>query len=188
MFSDFFKRYRISCRQSQLGFTLIEIMVAIAILGILAAIALPSFTSTIRRFRTDSIRDDITASLRFARSEAIRTGSPITVRRIPASATCTANTAIAGTWDCGWQVLDSTNAVIQQSTVPSGFSVTETSTIAADSVVANRWGQFSSTSRLIIAPVISGTATASDPSANALCLGTGGKLINVKQYSGSVTC
>jgi hypothetical protein len=66
--------------------------------------------------------------------------------------------------------------------------VTETSAIAADSVVANRWGQFSSTSRLIIAPIISGTATASDPSANALCLGTGGKLTNVKHSTGSVTC
>jgi type IV fimbrial biogenesis protein FimT len=188
MFCDFLKRYSPSYRRGQHGFTLIEIMVVIAILGILLAIALPNFTSTIRRFRTDGIRDDITASLRFARSEAIRTGSPITVRRIPASATCSANTAIAGTWDCGWQVLDNTNAVIQQSTVPSGFSVTETSAIAADSVVANRWGQFSSTSRLIVAPIISGTATASDPSANALCLGTGGKLTNVKHSTGSVTC
>src|SRR5262245_17585579 len=38
-----------SRRRSQSGFTLLEIMMSVAILGVLAAIALPSFASTSRR-------------------------------------------------------------------------------------------------------------------------------------------
>ena len=184
------------------GFTLIEVMVAITILGVLIAIAMPSFTSTIRRYRTEAIRDDLTASLQIARSEAIRRGLPdttrITITRTPSSATCTAVTTTAGVWTCGWQIYQDNNnnqvfdaagdGLIQQSIVPTGFSVTETSAAPTDSVIANRWGQFSSAPRLIIAPIISGTTTASDPSANALCLGVGGILTRIKQTTGDVAC
>lgn len=202
MLFDFFNRNKFDIRSIQRGFTLAEVLVVVAILGILTAIAMPSFTSTIRRFRADAIRDDLVASLQLARSEAIRRGLPdttrITITRTPAAAPCTADTTTAGVWSCGWQIYQDNNnnqvfdaasdTLIQQSTVSNGFSVIETSTAPADSLIANRWGQFSSTPRLIIAPLISGTATASDPSANALCLGAGGKLIKEKQTSGDVTC
>jgi type IV fimbrial biogenesis protein FimT len=182
------------------GFTLIEVLVAVAILGVLIAIAMPSFTSTIRRFRTEAIRDDLMASLQVARSEAIRRGvsNSVTISRTPASGSCIANTAVAGQWSCGWQVFIDVNGnnifddgaanLIQQSEVPTGFSVTDTSAAPTNFAVATRWGQFDRTLQLVVSPLISGTAMPSDPSATAICLGAGGVLTKKKQTSGNVIC
>jgi type IV fimbrial biogenesis protein FimT len=182
------------------GFSLIEVMVAIAILGVLISIAMPSFTATIRRYRAEAIRDDLTASLQIARSEAIRRGlsNTITITRTPASGTCTADTAVAGQWSCGWQIfIDANNNnvfddgaanLIQQSEVPTGFSVIETSAVPTNFAIVNRWGQFNSAQRFVISPFISSTATPSDPSANALCLGVGGVVTRIKQTTGDVAC
>jgi type IV fimbrial biogenesis protein FimT len=182
------------------GFTLIEVLVAVSILGVLIAIAMPSFTTTIRRFRTEAIRDDLIASLQVARSEAIRRGvsNSVTVSRTPASGSCMADTTVAGQWSCGWQIFIDANGnnifddgaanLIQQSEVPTGFSVTDISAAPSNFAVATRWGQFDRTLQLVVAPLLSGTATPSDPSANAICLGAGGVLTKKKQTTGNVIC
>ncbi|WP_075674855.1 Tfp pilus assembly protein FimT/FimU [Stenotrophomonas sp. TD3] len=54
------------------GFTLVELMVTIAVVAILATIAFPSFQSTIRSNRIASSGNEITGLLSLARSEAVR--------------------------------------------------------------------------------------------------------------------
>ncbi|WP_414539898.1 GspH/FimT family pseudopilin [Stenotrophomonas forensis] len=54
------------------GFTLIELMVTIAVVAILAAIAFPSFQGTLRSSRVTSGNNEILGLLSLARSEAIR--------------------------------------------------------------------------------------------------------------------
>ncbi|MEN4955235.1 MULTISPECIES: GspH/FimT family pseudopilin [Stenotrophomonas] len=56
----------------QNGFTLIELMVTVAVVAILAAIAFPSFQGTIRSSRVSSTNNEILGLLSLARSEAIR--------------------------------------------------------------------------------------------------------------------
>jgi type IV fimbrial biogenesis protein FimT len=61
------------------GVTLIEMMVAIAVTGILLALAAPSFTETIRKNRIESTAQGFLNALNFARTEAIRRGMAVTV-------------------------------------------------------------------------------------------------------------
>ena len=56
------------------GFTLLELMVTIAIVAILAAIAFPSFQTTIRSNRVSSANNEVIGLVNLARSEAIRSG------------------------------------------------------------------------------------------------------------------
>lgn len=57
------------------GFSLIELMVAITILAILLAVAVPSFQDMIQKNRVRTAAADLSDSLNLARSEAIKRGS-----------------------------------------------------------------------------------------------------------------
>lgn len=53
------------------GFTLVELMVTVAVLGIIATVAVPSFTNLIRSSRLTSSANEMVAILQTARSAAI---------------------------------------------------------------------------------------------------------------------
>lgn len=85
--------------QHSRAFTLIELMITLAILAILLAIAAPSFRDTIQNNRTQTIANDLTTALQFARSEAVKRGVRVDICRRAANA-C----ADAVDWGNGWLV------------------------------------------------------------------------------------
>lgn len=61
------------------GFTLIELLVAVAVLGILLGAAMPTFQSVVKDSKQITTYNRIASVLRFARSEAIKQSSGITI-------------------------------------------------------------------------------------------------------------
>ena len=61
------------------GFTLIELMVTIAIMAIMAAFALPSMRNLVANTRIVNRSEQIANAIRLARVEAVRTNLPILI-------------------------------------------------------------------------------------------------------------
>ncbi|GAB2522299.1 GspH/FimT family pseudopilin [Lysobacter humi (ex Lee et al. 2017)] len=70
------------------GFTLIELMVTIAVLAIIIGVAVPSFVSMTHRNRLAAASNEVVAVLQSARMEAVRRNRSVTVCPTADGATC----------------------------------------------------------------------------------------------------
>jgi type IV fimbrial biogenesis protein FimT len=66
-------------RQKNTGMTLIEVMVVVAIIGIVVAIAVPSFSTMLENQRIKGAAEAMLTDLRWARAEAIKRNAPVRV-------------------------------------------------------------------------------------------------------------
>jgi len=81
----------------QAGYTLAELMVVAAIVGILLSIGVPSYKYITTSYRMSSEVNGLLGDLMFARGEAIKEGQGVTVCVSSNGATCT-----GGGWQTGW--------------------------------------------------------------------------------------
>jgi len=78
--------------ENNTGFTLIELMVTVAIAGVVLGIGIPSFNEAIRNSRLTTSANELITALNLAKSEAIKRGEHVVVRKTGAE------------WEDGWQV------------------------------------------------------------------------------------
>ncbi len=71
--------------QRRAGFTLVEVVITMLIIGILAAVAGPKFAKTLHRMRAESAAKRIKSDLNYVRQMAISRSGPLTVTFMPAS-------------------------------------------------------------------------------------------------------
>jgi type IV fimbrial biogenesis protein FimT len=76
------------CRRSR-GFTLVELMTTIAILAIIAALAMPGFTTLINTNRLAGLSNEVAAMLQTARMESIRRNQRVVVCPSTDGSSCT---------------------------------------------------------------------------------------------------
>lgn len=155
------------------GFSAIELMVTVAIIALLAALAGPSFSPLIERWRARDTAEALTSTIYLARSEAIKRGGNITIDA-------------AGGWNSGWKVTHTQNSVttdIMAHSAPTRISITQSNN--KTKLFLDRWGMLTESS--------SGTAVAmnflvypdgksqTDETAIRLCITTGGRIVQVKK-------
>lgn len=166
------------------GFTAIELMVVVAIVAVLAALAGPSFRDLMDGFRVRAATEELTNTIYYARSEAVKRGGFISVRK-------NCGTGDAQEWKCGWIVftdanddgiLNGTDTILQTYPSQTGVDVMHRANSAFYKV--DRWGQINGfgAASFAITPELLGV---SSRHSTALCLSSGGR---IKATKDTVTC
>lgn len=97
------------------GLTLVELLTSLVVLGILLIVATPGFETAVRRSEVTEEANRLLAEIQYARSEAIKRGSPVNLCRSGIAATCTESDCtchtdtIDGEWHRGWLLYVSNN-------------------------------------------------------------------------------
>lgn len=118
------------------GFTLIELMVVIAVATILLGFGIPSMTALLNSNKLTAASNALLSSMRLARSEAFKRNSRVILCKSFDGASCTT----AGGWEQGWIVFhdanddgehDATEVVIERGNpLPPSLRLTGNSTVA----------------------------------------------------------
>lgn len=86
--------------KTQSGFTLIELMVTLAVIVVILAFGLPAMMSMMSSNQAAGYANDLVGSIRLARSEAVKRGEEVTICASNASQTACSGNA----WSNGWIV------------------------------------------------------------------------------------
>ena len=89
----------------QPGFSLVESVVTLAVLGSVAAVAVPSMAEVVQGLRLQAVAGDVFHPLLLARSEAIKRNTRVALCKSADGASC----AEGGSWGQGWIVFQDTN-------------------------------------------------------------------------------
>jgi type IV fimbrial biogenesis protein FimT len=111
---------------SQAGFSLVELLVAITVLAILSSLALPSFNEVTLGSKLRSYANNLVASSRLARGEAVKRNAVVTM-----CASANGTSCASGGWEQGWVVLAGTTVLYSQNATVDGFNISESSGLSS---------------------------------------------------------
>lgn len=177
-------------RRHASGFTAIELMVTVAVLAILAALAVPSFQLLLERWRVREATEGLQSTLYYARSEAIKRGGNVVLRKNPQGTDGCQEAGGTQAWGCGWFVfVDSNGNGTRQTTeeilhtTPPPKKLNAMIRPQANFLRFDRYGIAGTNAMsFVVSPV--GPDTTS-PATRTLCFSRGGR---IRVLDGEVTC
>jgi prepilin-type N-terminal cleavage/methylation domain-containing protein len=155
----FFTPHTRNLAHTKQGFTLVELLVCLSVLGVVASFAIPSWQRQQERSRVEATRDQLMNDLQTARVRALQRGDALQLTRLR---NCTWGAVADNDWSCGWQlVLKIDQSVMQTSQVHTPLQVTfakstpfEISARGDLGTVGDRWVIKSQQSTVTIANVL----------------------------------
>lgn len=88
-------------KSRQYGFTLVELLVTIAVVMVLTVLAVPSFQTFLAGRQIEATADTLVSDFRYARSEAVKRANRVTICPSITGSSCTGS---GGLWKNGWIV------------------------------------------------------------------------------------
>jgi type IV fimbrial biogenesis protein FimT len=105
------------------GFTLLELMVTLAVAAILVGIAVPSLGDATLAGKLSASANDLVAGVAMGRSEAIKRNAVTSMCVSSNGSTCG-----SGGWDQGWIVISGSTVIQKHPAAPTGFKVSSSVT------------------------------------------------------------
>ncbi len=104
------------------GFTLLELLVCMGVMGVMASLAIPSWQRLQERSRIESARDQLIHDLQTARIRALHLGETLQLTRLN---DCAWVTASGTDWSCGWMlVVKADQTALQQTQQATPLQIT----------------------------------------------------------------
>jgi len=101
-----------------LGFTMIELMVVLAVMALLATLVAPSFNEQIARRRLEGVATDLSTDLQFARTQAVDDRSTVQL--------------VTENGGRRYRVVDAVNTTLKTVDLPAGITATNAITVTYD--------------------------------------------------------
>lgn len=173
------------------GFTAAELLAVLAVMAIVVALAAPGFSGLIDRWRVRQAAEGLQSTLYYARSEAIRRGGRVAMRKHPQNTDGCRQAATTQAWGCGWFVFVDSNRngtrqageeLLQTVAPPTGLDIMRRP--GGPVIQFDRYGMANGTNifSFTISPAAAGIAS---PATRTLCLASGGR---IRILEGEASC
>ena len=174
------------------GFTLLELLLVVAILGVLTGLAAPEVGKMVARYQTQATADQINALFVRAQVEALRRSGFVQLEKyagIAGSNPCVAN----NDWSCGVRLMADTDkdgiyeTVLEEMSITAGVTLTNASTPlggGGENLPFDRWGRAAHTTKAAFVQSKAGR----DSADLAVCVDSTSRIRTVKPSSLAAPC